>query len=102
MKLFDSSKEDKKPTIEITKTSEESKEKPNDKSMSSAVSMIKNAVGALGSPFISLSPKSNMEKLVSMGFANRAQNERLLKKYNNNFEKVIEHLIENQDSNFVH
>jgi hypothetical protein len=38
--------------------------------------------------------ESPMEKLVSMGFANRSLNDRLLKKYNNDMEKVIKDLLE--------
>ncbi len=35
-----------------------------------------------------------MERLVSMGFANRTLNDRLLKKYNHNMEKVIKDLLD--------
>jgi hypothetical protein len=38
--------------------------------------------------------ESPMEKLVSMGFANRSLNDRLLKKYNHDMEKVIKDLLE--------
>ena len=38
--------------------------------------------------------ESPMEKLISMGFANRTLNDRLLKKYNHDMEKVIKDLIE--------
>jgi len=41
----------------------------------------------------------NLKKLVSMGFANRQLNERLLKKYKNNLQEVIQKLLERFDNN---
>ena len=35
-----------------------------------------------------------------MGFGNRALNERLLKKYSNNLDLVVQHLIEAADNNW--
>lgn len=43
----------------------------------------------------------NQNKLLSMGFGNRALNERLLKKYNNDVDKVVEHLIERSDNDWM-
>ncbi len=45
--------------------------------------------------------RSNVDKLVSMGFANRSLNERLLKKFNNDVDKVVESLIDRFDNDWA-
>lgn len=42
-----------------------------------------------------------MDRLISMGFANRNLNKKLLDKYNNQVEKVIEDLVNKQDNNWA-
>ncbi len=41
-----------------------------------------------------------MDKLITMGFANRAQNIHLLKKFDNDLDKVIAFLCEQQETNY--
>lgn len=48
-----------------------------------------------------LNNDSNMNKLVSMGFANRALNQRLLNKYKNNLEDVVQKLLEKLDNDWM-
>ncbi len=61
--------------------------------INSSVIQITNAIGSLGSlssvyqTSVDLNEK-NMNSLMSMGFANRTLNSRLLIKYNNDIEKV--------------
>lgn len=45
---------------------------------------------------------TSMEKLMQMGFANRALNERLLRAYNDDIQKVVQHLTQRSDSNWSH
>ena len=45
-------------------------------------------------------PETNMDKLISMGFANRNLNNQLLKKHDNDLDKVISSLLEQQESNY--
>ena len=45
-------------------------------------------------------PETIMEKLIQMGFANRLLNNQLLKKHNNDLDKVISSLLEQQESNY--
>ncbi len=45
-------------------------------------------------------PETVMEKLIQMGFANRLLNNQLLKKHNNDLDKVISSLLEQQESNY--
>ena len=40
------------------------------------------------------------EKLIMMGFANRKLNERLLKRFRNNIDQVVQHLVEKSDNNW--
>jgi hypothetical protein len=42
-----------------------------------------------------------INKLVQMGFADRKTNEKLLKKYDNNIQRVIEHILEKSDNNWA-
>jgi hypothetical protein len=44
-------------------------------------------------------PQTPMEKLISMGFADRNLNKRLLEKYNNDLEKVIDSICQRFDIN---
>ena len=44
-------------------------------------------------------PQSPMDKLISMGFADRNLNKRLLEKYNNDLEKVIHAICDRFDIN---
>ena len=62
---------------------------------------IGDAFGSLGSVYQSGKlTESNMDKLISMGFANRAQNAHLLKKFDNDLDKVIAFLCEQQEANY--
>jgi hypothetical protein len=45
-------------------------------------------------------PTSNMDKLLSMGFADRALNERLLKKFDNDMDKVVQSLLDNVENDW--
>jgi hypothetical protein len=45
-------------------------------------------------------PTSNMDKLLSMGFADRALNERLLKKFDNDMNKVVQCLLDNVENDW--
>lgn len=42
-----------------------------------------------------------MIKLISMGFANRDQNRRLILEHDFNLEKVIQYLVEEMDNNWA-
>lgn len=44
--------------------------------------------------------QSNMDKLIQMGFANRQLNNRLLRKFDNNMDQVVAHLLENINDNW--
>ena len=46
------------------------------------------------------SPDTPMDHLITMGFANRALNSRLLKKYNNNLQEVIQELVDTQGDGY--
>ncbi len=84
-------------------------------SINNSVTQITNAIGSLGSlgsvyqTSVDLSEK-NMATLISMGFANRTLNSRLLIKHNNNMDKVANlmfilllsvNILLYGDSNFV-
>jgi next-to-BRCA1 protein 1 len=43
----------------------------------------------------------NMSKLLAMGFGNRALNERLLTRHNQNLDQVVNDLIERLDNNWT-
>jgi hypothetical protein len=45
------------------------------------------------------STQSPMDKLITMGFANRQLNTRLLEKYNNDLEKVVQSICDHNDNN---
>lgn len=54
----------------------------------------------------SLSPTSNdldakMKELISMGFANRQLNLKMLKKYNMDLEKVVQSILEIHDNDWA-
>ena len=76
--------------------------KPSPVSTITSVSKsIGDAFGSLGSVYQSGKlTETNMDKLISMGFANRAQNIHLLKKFDNDLDKVIAFLCEQQEANY--
>ena len=45
-------------------------------------------------------PMSNVDKLVQMGFSNRALNRQLLRKNNNDFCKTVHELLDNTDNDW--
>lgn len=47
------------------------------------------------------STEDNLKKLVSMGFCNRQLNLKLLKKHNNDLNKVIQNILETTDNNWA-
>lgn len=49
----------------------------------------------------SMSVDENMKKLVMMGFANRQLNLKLLKKHNNDLNKVIQNLLDVNDNDWA-
>lgn len=51
-------------------------------------------------PLIEPKKETNMDKLISMGFANRSLNDRLLKKFNNDIDKVVQKLLEVNDNDW--
>lgn len=67
--------------------------------------MNKFKLGSIDTPMeVESQPKQtfeeSMNKLISMGFANRNQNAKLLLKHNNNIEKVVQNILEMQDNNW--
>lgn len=74
------------------------KKKTND-----SVSQITSAIGSLGSMYQSSSMslfEQHMKTLITMGFANRTLNKRLLNKYDNNMDKVLQSLLDNNSYNW--
>nr|QNH68102.1 next to BRCA1 protein [Brachionus koreanus] len=82
--------------------------------LSNAFDLMKNAVSNLGSPsFVGtfnvtnddLSRESQlnelMTRLISMGFANRDQNKRLIIEHDFNLEKIVQYLLEEMDNNWA-
>jgi hypothetical protein len=50
--------------------------------------------------FLNKTPNSNMDKLLNMGFANRALNEKLLKQFDNDMDKVVQSLLDNVENDW--
>lgn len=77
---------------------------PSPTVISSSVSQITNAFGSLGSlgSFYQNANEreKNMNTLISMGFANRTLNNRLLNKHKNDMNKVLHSLLEKTDNDW--
>lgn len=69
--------------------------------LNNSVAQITNAIGSLGSIYQNTNvADTNMKTLISMGFANRALNSKLLKKHENDMDKVLQELLEKNDNNW--
>lgn len=77
---------------------------PIRRSLNNSVTTITNAIGSLGSVYQSSNTQDqtekNMHALISMGFANRTLNGRLLSKYSGDMDKVLEKLLESSDNDW--
>ena len=71
--------------------------------LNQSVELITTAIGSLGSIYQTSSVfDQNMKALISMGFANRALNKKLLEKHSNDMDKVLADLLEKTDNNWHH
>lgn len=69
--------------------------------LNNSVAQLTNAIGSLGSIYQSSNESdTNMKTLISMGFANRTLNSKLLKKHENDMDKVLGELLEKNDNNW--